>query len=63
MNDTDDDGIDFWANNDGAGMARFRKLGASWIKIFEGDFGKFIHHEFQVNNNTTSIEELSLIHI
>ena len=26
MNDTDDDGIDFWANNDGAGMARFRKL-------------------------------------
>ena len=57
MNDTDDDGIDFWANNDGAGMARFRKLGASWIKIFEGDFGKFIHHEFQVNNNTTSIEE------
>ena len=57
MNDTDDDGIDFWANNDGAGMARFRKLGASWIKIFEGDFGKFIHHEFQVNNNTTSIDE------
>ena len=57
MNDTDDDGIDFWANNDGAGMARFRQLGASWIKIFEGDFGKFIHHEFQVNNNTTSIEE------
>ena len=57
MNDTDDDGIDFWANNDGAGMARFRQIGASWIKIFEGDFGKFIHHEFQVNNNTTSIDE------
>ena len=57
MNDTDDDGIDFWVNNDGAGMARFRQIGASWIKIFEGDFGKFIHHEFQVNNNTTSIDE------
>ena len=57
MTDTDDDGIDFWANNDGAGMARFRKLAGSWIKVFEGDFGSFIHHEFQVNNNTTSIEE------
>ena len=57
MSDSDDDGIDFWANNDGAGMARFRKIGASWIKIFEGDFGKFIHHEFQVNNNTTSVDE------
>jgi len=38
-------------------MARFRKLGGSWIKVFEGDFGSFIHHEFQVNNNTTSIED------
>jgi len=57
ITDTDNDGIDFWANNDGAGMARFRKLGGSWIKVFEGDFGSFIHHEFQVNNNTTSIED------
>ena len=30
----------------------------NFLKLFfEGDFGKFIHHEFQVNNNTTSIEE------
>jgi hypothetical protein len=57
MTDTDDDGIDFWANNDGAGMARFREIGASWLKVFEGDFGSFIHHEFQVNNSTSYIQE------
>lgn len=57
MTDTDDDGIDFWANNDGAGMARFREIGASWLKVFEGDFGSFIHHEFQVNNSISYIQE------
>ena len=57
LTDTDDDGIDFWANNDGAGMARFREIGASWLKVFEGDFGSFIHHEFQVNNAITSLKE------
>jgi hypothetical protein len=57
MTDTDDDGIDFWANNDGAGMARFREIGASWLKVFEGDFGSFIHHEFQVNNSISNIQE------
>ncbi len=57
INDSDDDGIDFWANSDGAGMARFRKLGASWIKVFEGDFGSFVHHEFRIENNITSNQE------
>ena len=57
INDSDNDGIDFWANNDGAGMARFRQLGGSWIKIFEGDFGSSVHHEFQVDNGTTFIKD------
>ena len=57
INDTDNDGIDFWANNDGAGMARFRQIGGGWIKVFEGDFGSSIHHEFQVDNETTYLEE------
>ena len=57
INDTDNDGFDFWANNDGTGMARFRKIGASWIKVFEGDFGSFIHHEFRIDNNITFQEE------
>jgi hypothetical protein len=57
IQDNDDDGIDFWANNDGAGMARFRQIGGGWIKVFEGDFGSSIHHEFQVDNETTYLEE------
>jgi hypothetical protein len=52
--DTDDDGIDFWANNDGGGMARFREIGASWIKSFEGDFGRSIHHEFRIENTLSN---------
>ena len=65
VTDTDDDGIDFWANSDGSGMARFREIGASWIKSFEGDFGRFIHHEFRIedalsNSEVNNINNISL---
>jgi hypothetical protein len=54
VTDTDDDGLDFWANNDGGGMVRFRELGAGWLKVFEGDFGRFIHHEFRTEGVLSS---------
>ena len=57
VTDTDDDGFDFWANNDGGGMARFRDLVSGWLKSFDGDFGRFIHHEFKVESNSSSIEQ------
>ena len=56
VTDTDDDGIDFWANNDGAGMVRFREIGASWLKSFEGDFGRSIYHEFRVEDALSTSE-------
>ena len=56
VTDTDDDGLDFWANNDGGGIVRFRELGASWLKAFEGDFGRFIHHEFRTEDVLSSSE-------
>jgi len=56
ITDTDDDGFDFWANNDGGGMARFREIGASWLKYFDGDFGRFIHHEFRVEDALSNSE-------
>ena len=67
--DTDDDGIDFWANNDGGGMLRFRRLQSyldststpwtyhSWFKTFEGDFGAYLHHEFIINPVPSNIVE------
>ena len=57
VTDTDDDGIDFWGNSDGAGYLRFREIGASWFKTFEGDFGRFIHHQFRVATATSIVDE------
>lgn len=54
--DADDDGFDFWANNDGTGMARFREIGASWLKTFDGDFGRSLYHEFIVPPIVNNIE-------
>ena len=48
VSDTDKDGLHFWANNDGAGLLRFREIGASWINIFNADFGTNIIHQFTV---------------
>jgi hypothetical protein len=56
VTDTDDDGLDFWANNDGGGMVRFREIEASWLKSFDGDFGRFIHHEFRVEDGLSNSE-------
>ena len=57
VNDTDEDGLDFWANNDGGGMVRFREIGASWLKSFNADFGTNIIHQFTVGGaqTTTSV--------
>ncbi len=48
--DTDDDGIDFWANSDGIGQMYIREIGVPVIvKTFEGDFGKSIVYNFTVD--------------
>ncbi len=44
--DSDEDGLDFWANNDGSGMVRFREVGGPWLKSFDPDFGTNIIHQF-----------------
>ena len=48
--DSDDDGISFWANNDGSGFVRLRKVGGNFI-TFEPDFGKSIVHNFHFETN------------
>ena len=61
MSDSDEDGLDFWANNDGSGMCRFREVGATWLKIFNADFGTSIVHQFTVGTpqNTTIDSKIS----
>jgi len=61
MNDTDEDGLEFWANSDGGGLVRIREIGASWLKAFDPDFGTNIIHQFTVGyaQNTISVEQNS----
>lgn len=55
--DADDDGISFWANNDGSGFVRLRKVGGNFI-TFEPDFGKSIVHNFHFETGlVNSIDE------
>ena len=56
MEDTDEDGLDFWANNDGGGMVRFREIGASWLKAFNADFGTNIIHQFTIGESQSTTQ-------
>lgn len=49
VKDADDDGIDFWANNDGLGSTRFVEEGGPVIRNFEGDFGDRMEYNFTIN--------------
>ncbi|MFC2111390.1 LamG-like jellyroll fold domain-containing protein, partial [Bacteroidota bacterium] len=55
--DTDDDGIDFWANNDGIGYIQLREGSGSFIKALEPDFGGSIVYNFTIDYPLT-YEEL-----
>jgi len=45
VEDSDDDGISFWANGDGNGYLRLREVGSTAINLAT-DFGKFIEYNF-----------------
>ena len=63
VTDSDDDGLDFWANNDGGGMTRFREIGGGWFQNFDGDFGRSIYHEFRVDETSSVLEKNNSIQI
>ncbi|MGB0839462.1 MAG: T9SS type A sorting domain-containing protein, partial [Chitinophagales bacterium] len=46
--DAGDDGISFWANNDGSGWVRLRDKDGNVIVAFEPDYGDDIIHHFTV---------------
>ena len=63
LEDTDGDGIDFWANNDGSGFFRITTTDSpfgSTILNLEPDFGSFIQLNFTIDN-PLSFEEFQLI--
>ena len=57
--DYDDDGLTFWANNDGGGYVRFKKVAGGNFTMLEDDFGKSISQAFRFETNLISdIEEV-----
>ncbi|MFT6982436.1 MAG: hypothetical protein ACJAUD_001203 [Crocinitomicaceae bacterium] len=47
--DSGDDGISFFANNDGVGFVRLREVGGGVVKTFQPNFGKSIIHNFTID--------------
>mgnify|MGYP001329102341 FL=1 len=53
MDDTGQDGLDFFANSDGTGFFQIRKLTSAPLAGFESNFGKNIIHYFTVGYGLT----------
>ncbi|RYM35518.1 T9SS type A sorting domain-containing protein [Brumimicrobium glaciale] len=53
IEDSGENGIDFWANNEGAGLMKIKTLDGSQIKRFEGDFGGSYIYEFSVTGEVS----------
>ena len=58
VEDTDEDGLDFWANSDGSGMVRFRgnEGPGPILKSFDADFGSNIIHQFRIAGSLSANE-------
>ena len=54
VEDTDEDGLDFWANSDGIGYVKLRNVPGTWISNFNADFGTNIIHNFRVGSILSS---------
>ncbi len=59
--DSGDDGLNFWANNDGGGYARIKKVAGGNFYTIEEDFGKYISQAFRFETDLVSdIEEVEI---
>lgn len=56
LKDTGEDGLYWWANNDGAGYIRFYKLTSGILKSFGTDFGAEILFNFTVGTTLSASE-------
>lgn len=61
LEDSDDDGISFWADDDGNGDVRLRKVTAGQFKAFGDDFGKEIYHYFYWDTDLVNVDEQASI--
>ncbi len=61
--DSDNDGLSFFANNDGSGYLRIRQVGAGVLKQFDSDFGDEIVHYFTVGYTLNEDEKYNSVSI
>ena len=59
--DSGQDGLSFFANNDGNGSFRIKAVGGPTLQLFDGDFGKDIVHYFTVGYGLNIDERASAI--
>lgn len=59
VEDSDDDGISFWANSDGSGFVRLMQLGGGVLHTIQPDFGKSYEYNFTVLHKL-GIDETSI---
>lgn len=57
INDLGDDGQGFWANSDGSGYTRLKKVQGGNFINFEPDFGKYISQAFYFQTNLVHVQE------
>jgi hypothetical protein len=54
--DTGDDGISWWANNDGTGFVRLKEVNGPTLEFFEPDYGDGILYQFTIDQPLTYSE-------
>ena len=61
VRDTGDDGMSFWANNDGSGYVRLKKVASGNFIVFEPDFGKSVSQAFFFQTNVVSVDDADVV--
>ena len=56
LEDADEDGLNYFANDDGNGSIRFKRVPGSWLNNFNSNFGTNIVHQFTVDYQTNLSE-------
>lgn len=59
IEDTDGDGLEFFANSDGAGQVKIDRVNGPDFRSFNPDFGKEINYYFHFNTNLVSTEDIA----
>ncbi|NNE26399.1 MAG: T9SS type A sorting domain-containing protein [Saprospiraceae bacterium] len=59
VEDSDDDGLSWWANSDGSGYVRIRSVGDNYDEIAT-DFGKFVEYNFSAGM-ISDVEDVELV--